>query len=134
MQRRKLQWALAGLAVVVTSGAAVLWPRTEQITRQNFDRIHTGMTRTEVEAILGRPGDYSTAPIEVEYRGDSVRVPDRWVSDQAVIAISFFDAHDQAKGTQRVAYSLFNRAKPIEQTSFENLVWRAKRQWHHWFL
>jgi hypothetical protein len=54
--------ALAGLAVVVAVGVVVLWPRTEpnRITRENCYQIKEAMSRAEVEAILGPPGDYST--------------------------------------------------------------------------
>jgi hypothetical protein len=52
---RKLRWllALAGLAVVFAIGAFVLWPRPERITRENFERIHEGMTLADVTALLG---------------------------------------------------------------------------------
>ena len=62
MRRRKLI-ALAGLAVLVAAGAFVLWPRPDRITRANYDRIRMGMSRAEVEAILGPPGDYTTGPV-----------------------------------------------------------------------
>ena len=57
MRRRKLLivLVLAGLTVVVVmAGAVVLWPQPpSRITRENFDRIKEGMSRAEVEAILG---------------------------------------------------------------------------------
>jgi hypothetical protein len=52
--------ALVGLAVVVAAGAVVLWPRPERIAWERFDRIHYGMTRAEVESVLGPAGDYRT--------------------------------------------------------------------------
>jgi hypothetical protein len=52
MPRWKLLVALAGLAVVIAAGAVVLWPRADRVTRENYDRIHEGMTPTEVGAIL----------------------------------------------------------------------------------
>jgi hypothetical protein len=40
--------------------AAVLawpqWPQPDRVTLENFDRINDGMSRTEVEAILGPQG------------------------------------------------------------------------------
>jgi hypothetical protein len=63
MRRRKLLVALVGLAVVVAAGAVVLWPQAappSRVTRENYDCIQEGMTRAEVEAILGPPGDYRT--------------------------------------------------------------------------
>jgi hypothetical protein len=53
MRRRKLLGAVAGLAVLVAVGVFALWPRTERVTRENFDRIKEGMSRAEVEAIHG---------------------------------------------------------------------------------
>jgi hypothetical protein len=53
-----------GLAVLVGVGA-FLWLRPNpalRITHENCDRIRAGMTRAEVEAILGPPGDYTTGP------------------------------------------------------------------------
>jgi hypothetical protein len=74
MRRRKPLVALAGLAVVVAAGVVVLWPRTapERITRENYDRIRNGMSRAEVEAILGPPRDYSTGPLQ--YAGRSIQM------------------------------------------------------------
>ena len=59
MRRRKLIAAVGLVAV----GAFVMWPRMDRITRENFDRISKGMSRAEVEAILGPPGDYSGGPV-----------------------------------------------------------------------
>jgi hypothetical protein len=64
MRNRKLRWAAAGLALValLAAGAFVMWPRPDRITRENYQRIRYGMSRGEVEAILGPPGDYTSAP------------------------------------------------------------------------
>jgi hypothetical protein len=62
------RWLLAVLAVsVLVLLAGTAWPiifpaGNPRLTRQNFDRIKEGMRREEVEAILGPPGDYRTAP------------------------------------------------------------------------
>jgi hypothetical protein len=64
MRRRTLFAALAGLAVVIAVGTVVLWPRLEppsRITQENCDQIREEMHQAEVEAILGPPGDYTTA-------------------------------------------------------------------------
>jgi hypothetical protein len=67
MRRRNLLVVLAGLAVVVAAGVVVVWSRKDLITRDRYDRIQAGMTRTKVEAILGGPpGDYRTVPTEAE--------------------------------------------------------------------
>jgi hypothetical protein len=77
MHRRKLLVALGGLAVLVAVGAFVVWPRADRITRENYDRIREGMTRAEVEAILGGPpGDYRT--VRTEHAGEG---PAAWGGD-----------------------------------------------------
>jgi hypothetical protein len=54
VRSRKLRWVVVvGLVVLAGLGAFVLWPRLNRVTRENFARIHPGMTRAEVEAILG---------------------------------------------------------------------------------
>jgi hypothetical protein len=62
MRRRKLRWVVAagvalGLACFV---ALALWPRPDRITQENCDRITRGMSREEVCALLGPPGDSRT--------------------------------------------------------------------------
>jgi hypothetical protein len=59
--RRKPVVVLAGL-VVLAAGALILRARLldYRITAANFERIHRGMTRAEVEAILGPSGDFNT--------------------------------------------------------------------------
>src|ERR1700722_4374147 len=41
-------------------------PRPTSITRAKFDRLHPGMTRGEVEAVLGPSGDFRNAPNEYD--------------------------------------------------------------------
>jgi hypothetical protein len=48
VRRRTLLVVLAGLAVVVAAGVVVLWPRADRVTRENFRRIETGMSRADV--------------------------------------------------------------------------------------
>ena len=48
MRRRKPLVVVAGLAVVVAAGVVVLWPRADRVTRENFRRIETGMSRADV--------------------------------------------------------------------------------------
>jgi hypothetical protein len=132
---RRLRWALAavGLAVLITAGAFALWPRPDRVTLENFRCIHVGMTRGEVEGILGGPpGDYTTGPVVRIQLGDRVGYPDRWVGDHAVIEVRFSNSHE-GKRFDWVTDSIFEYARPIEQTPFERFVWRLKRQWHRRF-
>jgi hypothetical protein len=52
----------AVLVVLAGVAAFALWPRPGRITRENYDRISAGMSRAEVEVILGPPGDHTTGP------------------------------------------------------------------------
>ena len=125
MRRRTLLVALVGLAVVVAAGAVALWPRPERITRENFARLKFGMSRAEVEAILGSPGEFSTGPLEYGYfcMGEP---PDVWESDQGVILVFY--------GAPPLALDVRIVPKRKEVGPLDNLLWRAKRQWHRWFL
>jgi hypothetical protein len=147
MRRRTLLVVLVGLAVVVAVGVVVLWPRQDRISRQNLERIKRGMTRAEVEAILGPPGDHATAPLEdpdphwlvmSNWRPYDRPVVDRfyrvsveyqviqWRGDAGIICVEFtLSDHVVEAGMYPV--------KRVEQTLLGNLLWRAKRQWHRWF-
>jgi hypothetical protein len=145
MRRRKLLVALGGLAVLVAVGVAVLavlvWPQsTPRITRANCLRIKEGMSREEIEEILGPPGDYRNG------RGATQAVPDpepfyrasgspwqaltvfqggsqeaEWYSDSLCICVALdFD------GRVRDARALDRR---MTEGFIDNLFWRAKRQW-----
>ena len=148
MQRRKLLMVLAGLAVVV-----VLRPRPpSRITLENCNRIREGLSRAEVEAILGPPGDYRTGPGETGHGSteNMFWTPDRsldvargmdwsnfsqspdapglcaiWLSDSATVIIGIDDS-----GTV-----VFKRERPrrTTQSPLDNFLWRVKRQWHRWF-
>jgi len=78
MRRRTVILGLAGLAVMFAVVAVVLRPRPDRITREDYDRIRPGMTRAEVEAILGPPDDYRTGRGESDFGDDNAS---RWVGD-----------------------------------------------------
>jgi hypothetical protein len=121
--------ALAGLAVVVAAGVVVLWQRpSSRITQETCDRIHEGMDRAEVYAILGPPGDYTTQPSHAMF----VRPPeidgiaDVWESDEYAIGLAF----DQ-KG--RVCLKRETNCFVFPFGPVDLLLWRLNRQWHRWF-
>jgi hypothetical protein len=161
MRRRTLLVALAGLAVVVAAGTVALWPRAEpnRITQENCDRIKEGMSRAEVEAILGPPGDYRTGlgesrVGEVVYGnyGNVVWVPDaatdpaptlwnwsrspvQWTGDPVLQAGWLGDSFWISIAIDESG-SVVNKLSCPRRTTrgqLDNLFWRLKRQWHRWF-
>jgi hypothetical protein len=164
MRRRKLLLLLAGLAVLAV-GVVVLWPRTDRITRENYDRIQPGMTRAEVEAILGPPGDYRTglgetyglyarpgpAQWDIDSLDNDLSLPSwpfvsllpwepdsgqpdpdaelgktvTWLGDSVRLEI-IVDRSDHVRRS-----FIYNRR--MTQGTLDNLLWRAKREWHCWF-
>jgi hypothetical protein len=142
MRRRTLLVVLAGLAVVVAAVAVVLWPRPpSRITRANYDRIRAGMTRAEVETILGPPGDYRSAP--AAYSDGKMTDADEgylleegvddlvdWLGDGGQLTIKFAEFDGTPSVVTGKAYW---STTPQRQSPLDNLLWRAKRQWHRWF-
>jgi hypothetical protein len=137
MRKRKLVAVLAGLAVVAVAGVVVLWrpPQGDRITFENFARIEEGMSQEEVEAILGPPGDYRTGPVRSDVSPKGVdwglfnpflKSRARWNGDTAEITVQFH----RRKGAVFACCDGVSRA---EQSALDNLLWRAKRQWHRWF-
>ncbi len=67
MSRRRILVLVLPAAVVSSMAAAwLLWPRTA-ITRENAARIQPGITRADVEALLGGPPrDEATGPVSLD--------------------------------------------------------------------
>jgi hypothetical protein len=106
-RRRLLLTALLTVLVVAAVLAAMVRPRPSAITRDNEARIHEGMTRDELETILGGPPrDESTGPSDYDPNG-LTHVPGRppppivttiseWISDEVMIRVAF-DAGGRAE-------------------------------------
>jgi hypothetical protein len=137
MRMRTKLTVLAGVVLLLGVGVVVLWPRSNQITESNCGRIKMGMSRTEVESILGGPpGVYGWRPMwpvreesrEVIPRDKSVLncVWVRWWGDEGAIDV-FYDPSGRAMGVT------WCRCEPIKLSPFVWLIWRAECQWHRWF-
>ncbi len=100
--RKRWRWvaaALAGLAVVLAVGVVALWPESDRITLWNYQRLQGGMTRAEVEEILGPPGDFRTETKSPVYGPKWLKEPrtaEMWLTDDSVILV-WFDASQRVK-------------------------------------
>jgi hypothetical protein len=132
---------LAGLAVLFATGAFVLWPRPDRVTEENVGRIREGMSRAEVYAILGPPGDHLTGPVEylqdgfvecnendfgLQFEGEYWA---RWLGDRTLVDLEFGEDGCVIGGFSKYHYT----GRRVEQGPLDNLLWRAKRQWRRWF-
>jgi hypothetical protein len=136
MRRRKLLVALVGLAVVIGAGVVALWPAVpSRVTPENYLRTHWGMSQLEAEAILGPPGDYRGGPTVIDedmgMDGTFGQIAGTdycllWQGDTCEVELRF-DPQQKVNG-KRIAYRRRGDHDPIS-----NLMWRLKRQWHHWF-
>jgi hypothetical protein len=162
MRKRTLLVVLSGLAVVVAAGAVVLWQRPpSRITRENFERIKEGMSRAEVEAILGPPGDYRTGDGEMDYgmeneawmpdtgpdvaKGlspDFDKLETNWKRDPGQSPEDPSSRADWLGDSFGIAIAIGPSGSVEEkvglprrttQGPLDNLLWRLKRQWRRWF-
>jgi hypothetical protein len=89
------------------------------------------MRRAEVRAILGPPGDYRTGPVYEDIR-PALPFPsglpqcDEWFWDFGYGMVRF-------DSSEVVVYTNLISTERINQSSLDNLLWRAKRQWRRWF-
>jgi hypothetical protein len=127
---------LIGLALLAV-GAFVARPREDRITLKNFDSIRGGMSRREIAAILGAPGDCRTRPtgcrgssifdhVRDFDEADATTDGDIWDSDAGSIHVDYGSA-----GT--VVYVAYQETEQLDQSPLGNLLWRIRRQWQHWF-
>jgi hypothetical protein len=103
-------------------------PGNPRITEANFERIKPGMSRAEVEAILGPPGDYRTQPVSPDF----LSIPHKlsrprhgvfWHSDEVEISVEF-DLDDDVV--------IDGRIRPMDRTGVglaNTLHWRCDRWW-----
>jgi hypothetical protein len=91
------------------------------------------MSRAEVEAILGPPGDYRTRPTGLENGvpmdlGDPLKDGETvlWCGDAGSIVLVF-----NREGT--VTTVGFGDRVPKPSGPFDTLLWRAKLLWRRWF-
>jgi hypothetical protein len=141
MRKWTLFGAVVGLAVLAV-GVFVLWPRPDpaaRITKENFEAIESGMSRAEVEALLGPPGDHATG--ETGFYRSAVGDEHTFNEKEAEL---FVDTQNCWGCDTKSIYVRFGSAGTVVQTSYwtfdpprqrplANLLWRLKRQWRQWF-
>jgi hypothetical protein len=92
---RKLFLALFAVALLLFgAGFPLLFPRPSPVTKAAFDQLEVGMTRAEVEAILGGPpGDYTTGPTNPNLTAIGTIDPEVeelwWCGDEGEINLGF---------------------------------------------
>jgi outer membrane protein assembly factor BamE (lipoprotein component of BamABCDE complex) len=94
---------------VIAVGLGVwLLGRPSAITGANIAKIQDGMTRTQVEAILGGPArDDSRGGLVVYLDGDSVSHanPNEWIGEDQAVTVHFENDHVSGRRVGLVARS-----------------------------
>jgi hypothetical protein len=109
-----------------------------RIRRTTFKRIAPGTTLSEVTAVLGEPGDYSTmetVPARDWQKGDFVGTGKpwstktlKWTCDTAEVVVSF-DSEDKVESAQYQA----RWPSPKQEGFLSRLRKRLNRLWEEWF-
>jgi hypothetical protein len=141
MRRWKLQGTLAVVVALAASGAFAVRSQPRRFTYDNCERIEDGMSRAEVEAMLGPPGDYRTGPSDLpdayeilcrlrrggmrHHKMSTTWRADVWGNDVCVLLVTY----DCEMVTSRLPWAV----EKVPQPPLDNLLWRAKRLWREWF-
>jgi len=135
--RRAALVAVPIVVVAIGAVAAFATPEPSAVTmRANFHRmaVKSVSSQAELVSILGPPGDHTTGPTtacstpehaEVRYDYLLGLPVDYWKTDTWEVKV--LCAMD---GCAILEYSTCAKTP---QSRIENLLWRAKRQWHRWF-
>jgi hypothetical protein len=138
MRNRRLivAMALGVLALLAVGAFALWWPQSKTaspIAGENFARIHMRMSRAEVEAVFGPPGDYRTRPaakrtqlaFECWSSPPGWNETSVWIADTAEIKVYY-------AGDLGVENATGFALEP-ETNFFVIARWRANRKWREWF-
>jgi hypothetical protein len=125
--RRVVLQALLALLAAVAFVAFVTWPRPDRATQESFSRIQRGMSRAEVGAILGPPGDYRSGETHDFVTRGSSPGDLIWETDHVIIIVRFQESGRVRSQTIQLV-SVRGSNDPLDK-----LVWLAKRQWRKWF-
>jgi hypothetical protein len=119
--RKRWLAALAIALLLVGVIFPLLFPRPSKVTRAAYERIEKGMSREEVEAILGGPpGDYTTRPtLPGLTTADSI-LDTGWWGDEGIILLDF---NDSGAVTQKH----FIEVMKLDQGPLATWRWRFER-------
>jgi hypothetical protein len=147
--RRTALLVVAGI-VLAALAIFVLCFGPSRITRDNYNRIEEGMSRAEVEQILGGPpGDYRTHRTMHDENDPNTSC----LGDVDALALGVHGYLDDLDGPPTIVGKWFGNEGHIliyfspetveakywwctvnyEQSTLNNVLWHAKRQWRKWF-
>lgn len=136
MSRRRRIAFLTVVVIALCGFAFAFRPSESRVTRENFDRIRKGMSRAEVEAILGTPGDYRTGPMQYdpmtmlmdgsEYWRSELMAISEWQGDEGTILVAFERSTGSPGGALLAEWGEVTepQANPIRR-----ILWRVERLW-----
>lgn len=118
------RWLLFGLLLACTIGVALvvlpMLPSGPGVTKENFDCIEDGMTRAEVEAILGGP-----ANANANNRFWPERPWDEWENDLGDSVTICFDAEDRVKSR---TWEVGSDDRTIWQKLLDRIPWGERKK------
>jgi hypothetical protein len=119
------------MLLVLAALISIVAPRPSRVTRSAFERIEKGMTRVEVEKILGGPpGDYTTQPYSRIYI-QGILPTDEWIGDG--IQICLWLSWDGEVGEYVVRVKHLYEIEPWEMGIVNRALWHLDRWWARMF-
>jgi hypothetical protein len=122
----KRRYLLLLIPVVLAAVLYCCWPSYPPISSKNAARIRTGMTRVEVEAILGPPREEMSQGqgvhihfAHVEFAHNPTVTELTWTSDEAYVWL----------GLDKQGVVLWKYAVPVRgdsETRWQAFLWRVK--------
>jgi hypothetical protein len=132
-KRRQLLVALVAVAGLTLLAGWWYFVRPPGINRRGFDRIRTGMSRPEVEALLGGPpGDYT---VRSRAPGESCAHPLECVSPETDVSNYRSEAWTDGERTVCVYFHAGGTVADKEYMDFSlppPTLWERVRRWLGW--
>jgi len=97
-RRRRWLWLLLLLPVAVGAIVFFNWRKSE-LNLANYNRVRVGMTRQQVQDLLGPPGNHATKPDSPTLKpADPTAIADCWNTDNGAVVI-YYDASGRVTGS-----------------------------------